>query len=159
MQVKQVMRRLIHTVRAEATVEEAARHMLNENIGLLPVVEEALVEETHLKREVAASIGFLPVVEQEVLVGVVTTRDIVVRAIAVGKDPNTTLVSEIMTHDFACCHEDDDISQAVDVMKQRKVRRVFALNREERVVGLLSRGDILASGAGASEEVRHAISD
>ena len=142
MQVKDLMRRLVHTVRAEATVEEASQHMLNENVGLLPVVEEALVEDTHLKREVVAKIGFMPVVEQEILVGVVTTRDIVVRVVALGKDPKTTLISAIMTHDFACCHEDDDISQAAEIMGQRKVRRLFALNHEERVAGILSRGDI-----------------
>lgn len=142
MQVKELMRRIVRTVRAEANVEDAAQQMLTENVGLLPVMEEALVEDTHLKQEVAAKLGFVPVVEEEILVGVVTTRDIVVRVVALGKDPKTTPISEIMTHDFACCHEDDDISQAAEIMGQRKVRRLFALNREEQVVGIVSRGNI-----------------
>lgn len=157
MQVKEIMKRLVHTIRAGATLEEASRHMRNENIGLLPVVEEALVEETHLKRDVVEKIGFLPAVEEDVLVGALTTRDIVARAIASGMDPKTTPVSEVMTHDFACCYEDDDISEAAAVMKKRKVRRVFVLNRQEHVAGILSLGDISAATRDVSGEVRRAV--
>lgn len=82
MKVQEIMKRIIHTVRAEATIENASRQMLNENIGLLPVVEEALIEESRLRGNVVEKIGFLPLVEEDVMVGVLTTRDIVIRAIA-----------------------------------------------------------------------------
>ena len=142
MKVQEIMRRIVHTVRAEATIEDASRQMLNENIGLLPVVETALVEESQLRENVVGKIGFLPVVEEDVMVGVLTTRDIVIRAIAQGKDPRTAPVSEIMTHNFACCYEDNDISEALAIIGQRKVRRLFVLNSDKKLVGIISRGDI-----------------
>lgn len=160
MQVNEIMKRLIHTVRADASLEQASRHMRDGNIGFLPVVEEAMVEETRLKREVIEKIGFLPAVEEDILVGLLTDRDIVVRGIASGKDPKTTPVSEIMTHEFACCccYEHDDISKAAAVMEEKKVRRLFALNSEDHVVGVLSVDDLSAAGTDVSGEVLHAIS-
>ena len=112
MRVREIMTQLVHTIRAEATLEQASRLLRDQNIGCAPVVEEALVKETHLKRDVLEKIGFTPIVEQDVVVGVLTDRDIVVGGIASGTDPKTTLVSEVMNHDFTCCHADDDISQA-----------------------------------------------
>jgi CBS domain-containing protein len=85
-------------------MEQASRLLRDANIGCAPVVEEAVIKETNLKREVLAEIGFMPVVEQDVVVGVLTDRDIVGGGIASGKDPKTTPVSEIMNHDFICCH-------------------------------------------------------
>ena len=116
--------------------------MASENVSLLPVVEVALVEESHLRKDVIENLGFLPMVEEEVLVGVITTRDIVVRSIAQGKNPAETSVSAIMSQDFSCCQEDDDIEDALAIMDQRKVRRLFVLNREKHVVGIISRHDI-----------------
>lgn len=150
MKVQDIMRRIVHTVRSDATIEDASRQMLTENIGLLPVVEEALVEESQLREDVVEKIGFLPLVEEDVMVGVLTTRDIVIRAIAQGKDPRTTTVSDIMTHDFACCDEGNDFSEALAILGQRKVRRLFVLNRDGKLVGIISRGDIWA----AQSEVR-----
>lgn len=157
MQVHEIMARLVHTIRAEATLEQASRHMRDENIGFLPVVEEAGLVEMHISRELIAKIGFLPAVEEAVLVGVLTDRDIVVRAIAAGKDPTTTAVSEIMTQHFAVCHEDDDIAEAAAVMEQKKVRRLFALNREGHPVGILSLDDISAADSRLSGETLQAI--
>ena len=159
MQVSEIMARLVHTIQAEATVEQAACHMHDENIGFLPVVEEAGLVEMHLSREFLENVGFLPAVEEAVIVGVLTDRDIVVRAIASGKDPKSTRVSEIMTQQFAVCHEDDDISTAADVMEQKKVRRLFVLNREGHTAGVLSLDDISATDAGLTGEVLQAITE
>lgn len=150
MKVREIMRRIVHTVRAEDDLETASRHMASEKVGLLPVVEVALVEESRLRKDVIENLGFLPVVEEDVLVGVITTRDIVVRSIAQGKAPAETPVSEIMTLDFACCQEDDDIDDALAEMERCKVRRLFALNEEKRVVGIISRHDIWAAKNGVS---------
>ena len=118
MKVREIMTQVVHTIRAEATLVDASRILRDRNIGCAPVVEEVMVEDTHLKREILEKIGFTPVVEQEVIVGVLTDRDIVVGGIAAGRDPKTSSVSEIMNHDFTCCYEDDDITQAATAMEK-----------------------------------------
>jgi CBS domain-containing protein len=120
-------------------------------------VEEALVKETHLKRDVLEDIGFTPIVEEDVVVGVLTDRDIVVGGIASGKDPRTTPVSEVMNRDFTCCHEDDDISQAAAAMEENKVRRLFVLDRDEHVMGVLSLHDVSAVDPLVTGEVLQAM--
>lgn len=150
MQVRDVMHRIVCTIHSEASLESAARQMLHDNVGLLPVVEEAQIEDSRLHHDVLRKIGFLPLVEEDVLVGVITTRDIVVRAVARGKDPRATQVAEIMTHNFACCHEDDEIADALAVIRENEVRRLFVMNREDKIVGIVSRGDIWAAVNGLS---------
>ena len=157
MRVREIMTQLVHTIRAEASLEQASRQLRDGNIGCAPVVEEALVEETHLKQDVLEKIGFTPVVEQDVVVGVLTDRDIVVGGIASGKDPKTTPVSEVMNHDFTCCHADDDVSQAAVAMEEKKVRRLFVLDRDEHVMGVLSLHDISAVDPLVTGEVLQAM--
>ena len=142
MKVAEIMGRIVHTVRSEENLEIASRHMASLQVSLLPVVEIALVEESHLRKDVIENLGFLPMVEEEVLVGVITSRDIVVRAIAQGKNPAETPVSAIMSQDFSCCQEDDDIDDALAIMEESEVRRLFVLNREKHVVGIISRHSI-----------------
>lgn len=150
MKVNEIMRRIVHTIRAEDTLDIASRHIANENISLLPVVERALVEESHLPAKVVENLGFMPIIEEDVLVGVITTRDIIVRAIANDKNPKTTPVSDVMTMDFACCRESDDIADALAIMERRNIRRLFVLDGKNRVVGLVSRHDIWAAKNGIS---------
>jgi len=159
MKVSGIMKQLVHTIRAEATVEQASRLLRDENIGCAPVVEEALVKQTHLKQNVLEKIGFAPVVEEDVVVGVLTDRDIVVCAVASGKDPKSTPVSQVMNHDFTCCHEDDDVAAATAAMEEKKVRRLFVLDRDEHVIGVLSLRDIAAVDPAATGEVLHAIAE
>ena len=147
-QVSQIMKRIVHTIQAEDTLDIAAKHMANDNISLLPVVEKVVVEESRLREETIKMIGFLPVIEEDVLVGLITTRDIVVPAIANDMDPKTTPVSDIMTKDFARCRESDDIVDTLAIMERKKVRRLFALDHNDRVVGLVSRHDIWAARNG-----------
>ena len=150
MKVNEIMRRLVHTIRVEDTLDIVSKHLANENISLLPVVDREPVQEYHLPKEALEAIGFLPLIEEDVLVGVITTRDIVVRAIANEKDPKTTPVSDIMTTNFACCNEDDDIEDALAIMERRKVRRLFTLDNQKRVVGIVSLHDIFAAKYGIS---------
>ena len=142
MKVAEIMGRIVHTVRAEDSLEITAQHMASLQVSLLPVVEIALVEESHLRKDVIENLGFLPMVEEEVLVGLITSRDIVVRCIAQGKNPAETSVSAIMSRDFSCCQEGDDIDDALAIMEEGKVRRLFVLNREKHVVGIISSHDI-----------------
>ena len=157
MKVREIMTQLVHTIRADSTVEHASRILRDGNVGCAPVMEEALVEQTHLKRDVLEKIGFTPLVEEEVIVGVLTDRDIVVSGIAAGMDPKTTPVSKIMNHDFTCCHEDDDVSQAAVAMEKKKVRRLFVLDRNEHVMGVLSLHDIASVDPLVTGEVMQAM--
>ena len=86
--------------------------------------------------------GILPVGENDRIVGMITDRDIVIRAVA--KDlANTTPIREVMSRDKVLyCFEDDDVSDAADSMAEQQVRRFPVLNKEKRLVGMLSLGDI-----------------
>jgi CBS domain-containing protein len=85
--------------------------------------------------------GFLPVGENDRLVGVITDRDIALRAVATGLSPDTK-VREVMSKDVQYCFESDEIDDVADNMAEIKVRRLPVLNAEKRLVGVLSIGDI-----------------
>ena len=90
----------------------------------------------------AFDVGMLPVCENDRLIGTITDRDIVVRALAEGLNPSATTVREVMTPEIAYCFEDQTISEAAGVMEQRQVRRLPVLNREQHLVGIVSVGDL-----------------
>jgi CBS domain-containing protein len=86
--------------------------------------------------------GVLPVGENDRLVGMITDRDIALRAVAEGKSPDTS-VRDVMSSDDVCyCFEDQDISDVAANMADIKVRRLPVVNRDKRLVGILSLGDI-----------------
>jgi len=74
--------------------------------------------------------------------GMITDRDIVLRVIAEDKDPALTKVSEVMTSAVFCCHEDDPIEKAAEIMAEKKVHRLVVLNEKELVTGIVSLGDL-----------------
>eukprot|EP00029_Vermamoeba_vermiformis_P013722 TRINITY_DN8642_c0_g1_i1.p1 TRINITY_DN8642_c0_g1~~TRINITY_DN8642_c0_g1_i1.p1 ORF type:complete len:184 (-),score=47.70 TRINITY_DN8642_c0_g1_i1:89-640(-) len=86
--------------------------------------------------------GFLPIGKDDKLVGTVTDRDIVVRCIATGADPKKTKVSEAMTPDLVYCFDDQDIAEVKKMMGDKQIRRVPVLNRDKRLVGILSMADL-----------------
>jgi CBS domain-containing protein len=88
--------------------------------------------------------GFLPVGEKDRLVGMVTDRDIAIRAIGDGKGPDTK-VRDVMTDEVIYCFEDDDLDAVSTKMSDRKVRRLPVLNRDKRLVGVVSLGDLSQS--------------
>ena len=102
-------------------------------------------------------IGWLPVSENDRLIGTITDRDIAVRAVAAGKDPST-LVRDVMTADVKYCFEDETIEAVSRNMGEVQVRRLPVLNREKRLVGILSLADAaLASNAAAVGDALCAI--
>ena len=105
-------------VRPDATLAEAAETMRAQNVGSLPVC--------HGER----------------LVGMLTDRDVTVRATAAGRDPKTVRVSEAMTPGIVYCFDDQDVREAAGVMERHGVRRLAVLNRAERLVGVISLDDI-----------------
>ncbi|MFA7613453.1 MAG: CBS domain-containing protein, partial [Candidatus Caldatribacteriota bacterium] len=94
--------------------------------------------------------GMLPVREGDRLVGMITDRDIAIRAVAEGKDPNKVQVGEVMTSKVLYCFEDQNVHDVIKNLGQNKVRRLPVLNRDKRLVGILSLGNIVHSDADAN---------
>lgn len=88
--------------------------------------------------------GCLPVCENDRLVGMITDRDIVVRCLAEDKDAKTCLVREAMTPGVVYCFEDQSIQEAARIMEVKQIRRLLVLDRNKRLVGICSLGDIAA---------------
>jgi CBS domain-containing protein len=118
MHVHDAMTTDICTVDAERPIVEAARLMTEKDIGALPVLERGR------------------------LVGMVTDRDIMVRAVAAGMSTGG-LVRDIMTPDVQCCHPAEDVRQALDEMSEQKIRRMPVVSSEGELVGMISLSDIL----------------
>jgi CBS domain-containing protein len=92
-----------------------------------------------------ADIGSLPVGENDRLVGMITDRDIVLRAVAKGLDPKTP-VREVMTEHIEYCYEDDDVASVAENMAALGVRRLAVLNRDKRLVGIVALSNITSCG-------------
>jgi CBS domain-containing protein len=89
-------------------------------------------------------VGSLPVCDNDRLVGMVTDRDITVRATAGARDPAATWVRDVMTPGIVYCFEDQDVREAARLMEEKQIRRVAVLNRDKRLVGIVSLGDLAA---------------
>jgi CBS domain-containing protein len=90
----------------------------------------------------AEDVGSIPVVEDDRLVGIVTDRDIVVRAIAKGKDPKGMPTSAVSSRELVTVHPDDDLSDALELMARHQVRRLAVTGENERLVGVVSQADV-----------------
>ena len=101
--------------------------------------------------------GALPVGENDRLVGMITDRDITIRAVAEGRDPDKAKVRDAMSEQIRFCFEDEDTQEVSRKMSDWAVRRLPVLNRDKRLVGIVSLGD-LATG-GAEEESRKALEE
>ena len=101
--------------------------------------------------------GALPVGENDRLIGMITDRDIAIRAVAKGRGPDTP-VREAMTPEIEYCFEDEDIEEVAEKMSALQVRRLPVLNREKRLVGIISLGDIARYEEDAAGEAINEIS-
>jgi CBS domain-containing protein len=117
MQVKDIMTFNVETIDSNASLIEAARKMKELEVGALPVWKNGK------------------------LVGMVTDRDITIRAVAEKKNPSTTSVKEIMSSDVCCCFDDDDIHEAARMMEERSIHRLLVTNRNNEPVGFISLSD------------------
>lgn len=88
------------------------------------------------------SVGCLPVGENDRLVGMITDRDITIRAVAQAKAPDTTKVRDIMSRDVKYCFDDDDIASVAENMGDIQLHRLPVLNEHKRLVGILAVSDI-----------------
>lgn len=87
--------------------------------------------------------GFVPVGENDRLVGAVTDRDIIIRGIAQGKDPNKTLIKDVMTPKIQFCFEEDKLEAVAEKMEELQIRRIAVLSKDKRLTGIISLGDIV----------------
>ena len=95
-------------------------------------------------------IGFLPVGENDKLIGMVTDRDIVVRGIAAGKDPAKATARDVMTAKTYYCFDDQDVEEVCNNLGEIKVRRLPVVNREKRLVGVVTVGDLAQAATRAN---------
>ena len=98
-------------------------------------------------------IGILPVGENDRLVGMISDRDIAVRGIAAGNGPSIP-VRDVMSKDVKYCFEDQEIEDVTRNMADQQIRRLPVLNRDKRLVGILSLGDVALAEAG-SRKMQH----
>jgi CBS domain-containing protein len=107
-----------------------------------PVAELAKLMRSH-------DVGAIPIGENDRLIGIVTDRDIVCKGLAEdGFDALRTTARDVMTEGIHCCREDDDLAKAVRHMESLQIRRLPVINKNKRMVGMLSLGDIGQSAPG-----------
>jgi CBS domain-containing protein len=128
MRVSEAMTRDVRVARPDQMIQDAAKLMSEIDAGVLPVGDN------------------------DRLVGMITDRDIAVRAVAQGKGPQTP-VREVMTAEVKYCFDDEDTEHVARSMSDQQVRRLPVVNRDKRLVGILSLGDlaIMQGGAPAGE--------
>ncbi|ACB96048.1 CBS domain-containing protein [Beijerinckia indica] len=117
---------------------------------------QSICEAAKMMKEIDA--GFLPVGENDRLVGMITDRDIAVRAVAAGRSPDTP-VRDIMSKEVLYCFEDEEIGAAAHKMSEMQIRRMPVLNRDKHLVGIISLGDIARAGTEGKSCCGAALSD
>jgi CBS domain-containing protein len=121
MRASDVMTDNPETVTADTPLMEAARKMRELDVGIIPVVEGE---------------------NSRRLKGVITDRDITVRAVAEGKDASSTTVGDVMTAGVQTCNKNDSLRDVMRVMESEQVRRVPITDREGRLVGIIAQADV-----------------
>jgi CBS domain-containing protein len=107
--------------------------------------DTSLFDAAKIMRE--RGIGILPIGENDRLVGMLTDRDIVVRGIASNRDMKRTAVRDVMSAKILYCYDDQSVEEACANMGSSQVRRLPVVNRDKRLVGIVSLGDIALHGA------------
>ena len=91
--------------------------------------------------------GFMPLAENDKMIGMITDRDITIRAVAEGKNPADVKAREIMTAKTYYCYDDQDVEEVCNNMGEIQVRRLPVVNRDKRLVGIVSMGDLAQSAS------------
>ncbi len=122
MKIKDIMIPSVDHVSPDDTLEQAALKMKNIEAGPLPVCD------------------------RDHIVGILTDRDITVRAVNKGLDPRSTRVREVMSRAVTYCYDDEDVEDTARLMQGGQLRRIVVLKRDERPVGIVSLGGLSAAG-------------
>lgn len=118
MKLKEIMTTDVEVVAPTGTVFDAAKKMRDLDVGVLPVCDG------------------------QRLVGMITDRDVTIRATAEARDPSSTLVRDCMTPELVYCFEDQSEVEAERIMAEKQIRRLPVLTREKQLAGIVSLGDI-----------------
>ena len=121
MQLKEIVNSHVETIQSDDTLQRAAEKMRDLDIGSLPVCKGTE------------------------LVGMITDRDITIRAVAIGSDPGKAMVYEVMTPEVLCCLENDEVEEAALIMQENQVRRILVLNESKHLVGIVSVGELVTA--------------
>jgi CBS domain-containing protein len=130
---REIMTRGVKTVRRDSPLRDVAQLMKDEDCGVVPIVDE-----------------------KGCLVGIITDRDLVIRAFTGGKTPDQLRAGDVMTDDVECVHPEEDIHSIISLMGKRQIRRIPVVERDDRVIGIISMGDI-ANRADYDEELQEAL--
>jgi CBS domain-containing protein len=134
MKVQEIMTTNVECIDPDTTIQEAAERMKS------------------------LDVGFLPVCEKDRLIGTVTDRDIVIRGIAENHN-NQTSARSVMTGDVFYCFEDDAVEECAEHMKEKDVKRMLVLDKNKRLVGVVSLGDLSKAQSDAAAEALKDISE
>jgi len=119
MKLSEIMTRNVEVMQPDDSLQSAAKKMRDRNIG------------------------FLPVCDGETLIGVLSDRDITIRALAEGMDVSIMLGRDLMTTPAIYCFDDQDVDEAAKLMEENQIRRLVVVDREDkRLVGVISLGDL-----------------
>ena len=105
------------------------------------------------------NVGVIPVCEGEKLVGVVTDRDIVVRGVAQKGEVGSMKLADVMSGHVRCAREDDDVDKVLSEMAEAQIRRLPVVDGNERLVGIVSLGDIAAKNPEDEADVAMSLGD
>jgi CBS domain-containing protein len=133
MKVREMMTDKVELVTPDETIQDAAKKMAELDVGALPVGEN------------------------DRLVGMITDRDITVRAVAKGLDPETA-IRTVMSNNVKYCFEHDDVDDIVQNMADIQIRRLPVVNRSKRLVGIVSLGDVATNSSLAAGQALSGIS-
>lgn len=123
------------------TEKKCADLMTKEPVCCLPT--DTAARAAQLMKD--ADVGPIPVVENEQskrLVGIVTDRDLALKVVAEGRDPNAARVEEVMTREPLTCRPEDDARKAVDLMAERQLRRIPVVDEGGKIVGIIAQADV-----------------
>jgi CBS domain-containing protein len=137
MKCADVMTREVFCCLPTDSLEEVASVMHSEDIGPVPIVDD---------------------LESRNLIGIVTDRDIALRAVARGLDARNTSAEEVMTRELVTCSAEDEIQSALDLMARHQVRRLPILDGGSRLVGMISQADV-ATRLNESEKIAEVVEE
>jgi CBS domain-containing protein len=115
------------------TVNQVAQMMKNEDVGSIPIVENQQTKK---------------------LMGIVTDRDLALKVVAEGRDPKSTRVEQVMTHDPVACHADDDLQQVLTAMAGYQLRRIPVIDATNRIVGIVAQADVAIHAENAKQTAK-----
>lgn len=134
MKVKDCMCHDVAYLTPESTVEDCAKLMCNKHVGCIPVCDE-----------------------NKTIVGLVTDRDVILRSIACNKDIKTTPISDIMTCQVCSCGPEEEINEAEKKMSQEQIRRLPVVDENNKIIGIITLGDLCANQNINTEGVRDTL--